>query len=82
MTQTQTIETATAKRATTAKRETRSDQLVKLLCRNAGADVPMTSAKIGWQAHSTRAVLIGLRKAGFDLETTKPEKASARATGS
>ena len=73
MTQTQTNETAAAKPATLANRETKRDQLVKLLRRKTGADVPTISAKMGWQAHSTRAALTGLRKAGFTLEATKPE---------
>ena len=57
-----------------AKRETKREQLVKMLRRKAGADVPTISGKMGWQAHSTRAALTGLRKAGFTLEATKPEK--------
>lgn len=74
MTQRQTNETAAAKPAKPAKRETKRDQLVKMLRRKTGADVPTISEKMGWQSHSTRAALTGLRKAGFDLEATKPEK--------
>ncbi|MEX2520440.1 MAG: DUF3489 domain-containing protein [Paracoccaceae bacterium] len=75
MTQSQTTETAAAtKTATPAKRETRRDQLIKMLRRKAGADVPAISEKMGWQPHSTRAALTGLRKAGFTLEATKPDK--------
>ena len=57
-----------------SKRETKRDQLVKMLRRKTGADVPMISEKMGWLPHSTRAALTGLRKAGFELEATKPEK--------
>lgn len=74
MTQIGTIETATPKGAKPAKRETKHDQLVKLLCRKAGADVPTISEKLGWQAHSTRAMLTRLRQAGFELEATRPAK--------
>ena len=73
MTQTEQTETTATKPTKTAMRETKRDQLVKLLRRKTGADVPTISEKMGWQAHSTRAALTGLRKAGFVLEATKPE---------
>ncbi|WP_420558857.1 DUF3489 domain-containing protein [Roseovarius sp.] len=31
------------------------------------------SKKLGWQTHSTRAALTGLRKAGFEIAATKSE---------
>lgn len=68
------IETAAPMNAKPANRETKRDQLVKMLRRKAGADVPTISEKMGWQAHSTRAALTGLRKAGFELEAAKPVK--------
>ena len=74
MTQTEVNVTAATKTDKPAKRETKRDQLVKLLRRKAGADVPTISEKMGWRPHSTRAALTGLRKAGFQLEATKPEK--------
>lgn len=75
MTQTQTTETAAAtKTASAANRETKRDQLIRMLRRKAGADVPAISGKMGWQPHSTRAALTGLRKAGFTLDAVKPEK--------
>ena len=74
MTKTETNETTAANSDKPAKRVTKRDQLVKLLRRKTGADVPTISGKMGWQAHSTRAALTGLRKAGFTLEATKPEK--------
>ena len=70
MTQTEQTETTATK---PAKRETKCDQLVKMLRRKAGVDVPTISEKMGWLPHSTRAALTGLRKAGFELEATKPE---------
>ena len=48
--------------------------LIRMLRRKAGADVPTISKKMGWQPHSTRAALTGVRKAGFTLEATKPER--------
>lgn len=73
MTQTNTIKATAAKPAKTSKRETKRDQLVKMLRRKAGADAPTISEKLGWLPHSTRAALTGLRKAGFELEATKPD---------
>ncbi len=74
MTQTEIANTTAKKPAKPAERETKRAQLMKLLRRKTGADVPAISEKMGWQQHSTRAALTGLRKAGFELEATKPEK--------
>ena len=74
MTQIEHTKTPATKPSMSAKRETKRDQLVKMLRRKAGADVPTISEKMGWLPHSTRAALTGLRKAGFELEATKPEK--------
>lgn len=77
MTQTKTDEANSAAATNIAmprKRETKRDQLIKMLLRKAGVDVLAISTKFGWQQHSTRAALTGLRKAGFELEATKPEK--------
>jgi DNA-binding transcriptional regulator PaaX len=38
-----------------------------------GADVPTLSQKFGWQKHTTRAALTGLRKAGFTIERIENE---------
>jgi DNA-binding transcriptional regulator PaaX len=46
-------------------RTTRKVQLIRLLNRKAGADVTAISAAFGWQPHTTRAALSGLRKAGY-----------------
>lgn len=44
---------------------TRKVQLINLLSRRNGADVTVISAAFGWQPHTTRAALSGLRKAGY-----------------
>jgi predicted ArsR family transcriptional regulator len=49
-------------------RETKRAQLIKLLKAVKGVDVAAISQKLGWQHHSTRAALTGLRKAGFTIE--------------
>jgi hypothetical protein len=40
----------------------------KLLSRTRGASLGDITAATGWQAHSIRAFLTGLRKKGFNLE--------------
>ena len=42
---------------------TKKAQLIKLLGRKSGADIVALSDKLGWQQHTTRAALSGLRKA-------------------
>lgn len=50
-----------------AKGPSKRTQLIKLLSRKSGVDVTSISAKFGWQPHTTRAALSGLRKAGFEV---------------
>ena len=54
------------------KRTTKKDQLIKLLGTKSGNDIKSLSAKLGWQQHTTRAALSGLRKAGFKVVNEKP----------
>ena len=54
------------------KRVTKKDRLVRMLSGKSGADVGAISRKLGWQPHTTRAALTGLRKAGFELSADKP----------
>ena len=54
------------------KPKTKKAQLIQLLSRKAGADVAMISDKLGWQTHTTRAALSGLRKAGYEVVGEKP----------
>ena len=53
------------------KLKTKKAQLIQLLTRKAGADVATISDKLGWQSHTTRAALTGLRKAGFEIYAEK-----------
>ncbi len=46
---------------------TRKAQLLRQLCRKAGTDVPTLCEAFGWQPHTARAALSGLRKAGYDV---------------
>ncbi|MFK7879197.1 DUF3489 domain-containing protein [Roseobacter sp.] len=54
------------------KRVTKKDQLIRLLGTKSGSDIRSLSAKLGWQQHTTRAALSGLRKAGYEVASEKP----------
>ena len=60
-----------------SKQKTKKQRLIQLLTRKAGADVATISEKLGWQAHTTRAALTGLRKAGFEIAAEKPGNGKA-----
>lgn len=51
--------------------QSKRDQLIRLLSTQRGAVADTISRKFGWQAHTTRAALSRLRKAGFDVRTEK-----------
>ena len=57
-----------------SKRKTKKEELIQMLTRKAGADVAMISDKLGWQTHTTRAALTGLRKAGYEVLGEKPDE--------
>ena len=57
---------------TQSRPRTKKAQLIRMLARKAGADVPAISEKLGWLPHTTRAALTGLRKAGFEISAEKP----------
>ena len=61
-------------KATTGARTTKKDQLIKLLGTKAGVDIKSLSEKLGWQQHTTRAAMSGLRKAGYEVAGEKPAK--------
>ena len=54
------------------KRATKKDQLIRLLGTKSGSDIRSLSVKLGWQQHTTRAALSGLRKAGYEVACEKP----------
>lgn len=47
---------------------TKKARLLAMLSSESDATVERLSAELGWQAHTTRAALTGLRKAGFNVE--------------
>lgn len=63
----------------TPPRETKSAILRKLLSRKAGADLTTLQSATGWQPHSVRAALSGLRKAGYTIDRADPAKAGGGA---
>jgi hypothetical protein len=51
--------------------------LIALLQRTEGATIAQMSAKTGWQAHSVRSALTGLRKRGIAVTRTKDESGAS-----
>lgn len=47
---------------------TKIETIRQMLCTPDGASLARICTTTGWQAHSARAALSGLRKAGFTLE--------------
>ena len=60
-----------------SKRKTKKQELIQLLNRKSGVDVATISDKLGWQTHTTRAALTGLRKAGYAVVSDKPGEGKA-----
>ena len=52
---------------------TKKTQLIRMLSTRTGAEVAAISGKLGWQSHTTRAAITGLRKAGFGIDAARPE---------
>ena len=61
----------TANSKTPPATETKKDRFVALLRRESGATIVEIVEATGWQAHSARAMLTGLRKQGMALEKSK-----------
>ena len=61
-------------KATRRKRPTKVDAVLKLLRRDDGASIAELRKVTGWQPHSVRAALSGLRKKDHDIRWEKSEK--------
>jgi len=59
--------------------ETKAAILRRLLTRKAGADLAALQSATGWQPHSVRAALSGLRKAGYRIDRADPTKSGHNA---
>ena len=57
-----------------ATKTTKTDAVLKLLERKRGATVAQLQKATGWQPHSVRAALTGLRKKDRDIRREKSEK--------
>jgi Protein of unknown function (DUF3489) len=53
--------------------DTKKARLIAHLEDPLGVDVATLSAELGWQPHSTRAALTGLRKDGYTIERLPSE---------
>ena len=63
-----------SKSNSTHPRETKTAILRQLLSRKAGADLAALQSATGWQPHSVRAALSGLRKAGYGIDRADAAK--------
>ncbi|MEM0937955.1 MAG: DUF3489 domain-containing protein [Pseudomonadota bacterium] len=52
-------------------RQTKKNQLIDLLSEGSGTDAATLGKKLGWQPHTTRAAITGLRKLGMAVLTEK-----------
>lgn len=57
--------------APVAKTTSKASMLIELLARDCGATLDQMVATTGWQTHTTRAALTGLRKKGHAITSEK-----------
>ena len=65
---------AAAKSKATRDRRTKAGTIVDLLQRPSGASIARLTKATGWQAHSVRAAISGLRKTGLGIHRDKNSK--------
>jgi len=54
--------------------KSKNDQLIALLSKPNGARISVIVERLGWQAHTVRATVSGLRKRGYEIATSKSAK--------
>ena len=54
-----------------AHTKSKKDRLIGMLSRDAGTTIAEIGGALGWQPHTTRAAITGLRKSGHEVETAK-----------
>ena len=59
-------------------RRTKADTILDLLQRPTGASIAELTKATGWQPHSVRAALTGLRKKGREVVRTKDDQGVTR----
>ncbi|MEZ5747438.1 MAG: DUF3489 domain-containing protein [Paracoccaceae bacterium] len=67
------VTSATTESEATIRTESKKDRLIGMLSRDGGTTIAAISSALGWQPHTTRAAITGLRKSGHEVETAKPE---------
>jgi biotin operon repressor len=65
---------ATSAKSGNTGTKSKQDQLVALLSKPNGVRVSVISDRLGWQAHTVRAAISGLRKRGYEIVTSKSQK--------
>ena len=68
---------ATKRKATNARR-TKAGTILDMLQRPTGASIAELTKATGWQPHSVRAALTGLRKKGREVARTKDDQGITR----
>ncbi len=69
---------ATATKTTMPAKPTKVETILKLLQRPNGVNLAQLQKATGWQPHSLRAALTGLRKKGHGVERDKDTKGVTR----
>ncbi len=59
-------------------RRTKADTILDLVQRPTGASISELTKATGWQPHSVRAALTGLRKKGREVERSKDDQGVSR----
>ena len=62
----------------TKPRQTKIAKVQAMLQRPSGATIDALCKATGWQAHSVRAALTGLRKAGHELERSEADSKTGK----
>ena len=73
-----TLEQGRGAAAVSAKRQTKKAIVAALLGRTEGASIEELTTATGWQAHSVRAALTGLRKAGQEVARSQDDTSTTR----
>lgn len=55
------------------RKQTKTDKVRAMLSQSKGASLEAICKATGWQPHSARAVVSGLRKAGYTIEREIPQ---------
>ena len=57
--------------------ESKKARLIGMLSQPDGSTIAVIGAALGWQGHTVRAAITGLRKTGHAVETSKPADGGA-----